>query len=838
MNITPVIITKNAAKTIDLTLESLKCFGEVIVYDTGSVDETPDIACKFKNVRLFRATFTGFGDSKNQAALLAGNDWILSIDSDEVLGPALLRSIRKLQPDENSVYRFRRYNYYKTRRIKYSGWGQEYVTRLYNRNNLCFNNKFVHESIETGKTKIITLKGDLRHYSYHSISEFAIKRDYYSDLFVKEQTGKRKTSPILAFLRGAFDFLNTFFIKLAFLDGYRGLLIAVSNANVTFFKYLKLYEANINNNNRVSLIINVKNASHFLKLTFESILFQNSPPCEIVFCYQSNNHEIEKQIEEFEQNSFISIVRIGIENFNINSLQWINEAVKTAKYEYLVFIESGSFVSKGFILDHLKKAQRGVFIKTRRIDLNLKETKRTLLSYEDIKKLSIFFIIRKLLVSSRLIKIFTQSGIREINLNSNDIGTVFSFFKNDFSKIAETKFQSGFVDEQKINLADILNSEGLRKKELSIFQPSYKLYMNGNGESPANGSRVLVCLDRLKYLNCGIGQVSLNLGRKLIENKNSQFNLNYLLPAKGFSEFDNRVNSIRLTAWRRLFPDFIKNFDLVHITHQLPVYNFGSAKKKLLTIHDLNFIYIKSKRKIEKYLRRIQGNIDKADAIVFISEFTKQICYQNLIIPENKIVRIIYNGVTAPVKNNNLPKWMESKDFIFSIGQFLNKKNFHVLIPFVKLLPENYMLIIAGENNTIYGQKIKKLIIDSNLENRIFLPGGISEYDKNYLFHNCKAFVFPSIAEGFGLPVIEAMLCNKPVFCSNRTSLKEIGNKFAFFWDNFDAEDMLEIFNKGMAGFNLEYMQEQFEYAMTYTYERNVSEYLKLYKELIAMSRA
>ncbi|NJO91802.1 MAG: hypothetical protein HC831_24650 [Chloroflexia bacterium] len=99
--------------------------------------------------------------------------------------------------------------------------------------------------METENVKIKTLKGHLLHYSYLSISDFSIKRDLYSELFAIQYKGKRKSSPAIAILKSVFDFFNTFVIQLACLDGYRGMLIAVSNAHVTFTKYLKLYEANL-----------------------------------------------------------------------------------------------------------------------------------------------------------------------------------------------------------------------------------------------------------------------------------------------------------------------------------------------------------------------------------------------------------------------------------------------------------------------------------------------------------------------------------------------------------------------------------------------------------------
>ncbi len=244
-NISAVLITKNAEATISLTLKSLQEFSEVIVLDTGSTDRTLEMCKRFKNVEIYQTGFSGFGEAKNKAAELAKNDWILSIDADEVIDKELLESIKKVTLQKDVIYKWRRVNFYREKRINYSGWGKEYVTRLYNKKQTSFNQKLVHESIDTENVRIKTLKGHLLHYSYLTISDFAIKRDMYSELFAIQYKGKRKSSPAIAIFKSVFDFFNTFILQLACLDGYRGMLIAVSNAHVTFTKYLKLYEANL-----------------------------------------------------------------------------------------------------------------------------------------------------------------------------------------------------------------------------------------------------------------------------------------------------------------------------------------------------------------------------------------------------------------------------------------------------------------------------------------------------------------------------------------------------------------------------------------------------------------
>ncbi len=294
-NISTVLIAKNAEATISLTLKSLIEFPEVIVLDTGSNDQTIEICKRFKNVRLFSSGFHGFGKAKNLAASLAKYDWIFSIDADEVVSEKLLEPIKNEQLENNKVYSIRRRNFYRNKRINYSGWGKEYVARLYNRKHTSFNEKLVHESIMHEKCKTEKLEGDLLHYSYLNISDFAMKRDLYSELFAIEYKGKKKSSPFIALVKSSFNLFNTYFTRFAFLDGYRGLLITISNAHVTFIKYLKLYEANMG--------YGMLNRSALLKGDIQLIAHDNIEQAEIISEISSNNTIKRKVDIEFVKNN-------------------------------------------------------------------------------------------------------------------------------------------------------------------------------------------------------------------------------------------------------------------------------------------------------------------------------------------------------------------------------------------------------------------------------------------------------------------------------------------------------------------------------------------------------
>lgn len=244
MNISAVVLAKNNEKTIGNTLKSLTDFNDVVVYDNGSTDDTIQIVKSFTNVNLIQGEFKGFGWSKNKAASYAINEWILIIDSDEVVDGELLGILKSKVLDKNCVYKFNFKAFYKDIQVKHCGWNNQKIKRLYNKSVTSYNSNDVHEDIITDGLKTEVLDGNVEHYSYHSISEFIIKADRYSTLFAKNNVGKKKSSPLKALFNGMYSFIRTYIFKQGFRDGYVGLIIAYSHMVTNFYKYIKLYEIN------------------------------------------------------------------------------------------------------------------------------------------------------------------------------------------------------------------------------------------------------------------------------------------------------------------------------------------------------------------------------------------------------------------------------------------------------------------------------------------------------------------------------------------------------------------------------------------------------------------
>lgn len=242
--ITLCMLTKNAASHLKKALDSAVEFDEILILDNGSTDTTLSIAQSYPNVRLKHSPFIGFGPLRNFAASLAKHDWILMLDSDETISPALQKELVSLSLDPNCVYQILRHNFYNGKRIYGSNWNPDWVARLYHKQKTSYCNSQVHESLKTNHLQLVSLKGHLTHTPYASISDFLQKMEHYTSLFAEQNKGKRKSSFASALWHAFFSFFKSYFIKKGILDGTEGFIISFYNANTAFYKYLKLVEAN------------------------------------------------------------------------------------------------------------------------------------------------------------------------------------------------------------------------------------------------------------------------------------------------------------------------------------------------------------------------------------------------------------------------------------------------------------------------------------------------------------------------------------------------------------------------------------------------------------------
>lgn len=239
------IIVKNGEKYLQDCLDALRSFEEIILLDNGSVDKTQMIASRFENVKIINHKFIGFGPLKNLAADFTKNDWILSLDCDEILPPELLDEILNITLDEKCVYRFSRRSYFKNKWIKGCGWHPDKILRLYNKNRTEFNDNQVHESVLVKPgMQAVDLKGHIKHYPYHSTDELLDKARFYATLYAQQHMGEKRSSPVKAVIRGTAAFLKSYILRGGCRDGYEGFIISYSQGFAAFLKYILLYEKN------------------------------------------------------------------------------------------------------------------------------------------------------------------------------------------------------------------------------------------------------------------------------------------------------------------------------------------------------------------------------------------------------------------------------------------------------------------------------------------------------------------------------------------------------------------------------------------------------------------
>jgi glycosyltransferase involved in cell wall biosynthesis len=237
-----IIITKNEAHDIRDCLTSVAWADEIIVLDSGSTDDTLNIAREFTSHVYTSPDWQGFGIQKNRALAYATKDWVLSLDADERVDAALQSEIQQvLKSPKLDIYFMPRLSSFCGRFIHHSGWRPDYVARLFKRGSAEFSNHLVHESL-IFSTPAGYLTQSLVHLSYKNLDEVLDKMQRYAMSGAAELHAKNKRTSLLdAIGHGVWAFIRTYIIRLGFLDGAQGFMLAVNNAETTYYKYLQLY---------------------------------------------------------------------------------------------------------------------------------------------------------------------------------------------------------------------------------------------------------------------------------------------------------------------------------------------------------------------------------------------------------------------------------------------------------------------------------------------------------------------------------------------------------------------------------------------------------------------
>jgi glycosyltransferase involved in cell wall biosynthesis len=236
-----IIIAKNEAANIGDCLDSVVFADERIVVDSGSNDDTVRIATD-KGARVKQHAFSGFGAQKNFALSLARGNWVLSIDADERVSLALAAEIKSAIANPIAAgYEMPRRSSFCGRVMRHSGWWPDYVLRLFRRGTTRFSDDLVHErAICDGP--VVRLSEPLLHHPVREISDAHARVDRYSTAGARMLVASgRRVSFASGYLHGGWTFLRTYVLRLGFLDGHEGFLLACANAQGTYYRYMKAW---------------------------------------------------------------------------------------------------------------------------------------------------------------------------------------------------------------------------------------------------------------------------------------------------------------------------------------------------------------------------------------------------------------------------------------------------------------------------------------------------------------------------------------------------------------------------------------------------------------------
>jgi glycosyltransferase involved in cell wall biosynthesis len=472
--ISAVIITYNEEENISRCIDSLRYVAdEIVVVDCFSTDSTKRI-CQAKGVEFYENEFQGFSRQKNFAVGLTKHELILSLDADEYLSKELVQSILEVKMNcEKDGYSMNRLSSYAGQWIRTCGWYPDTKLRLWKKKSGNWTG-CVHERVKLSKSSSLQqLKGDLLHHAYDNIAQFLEKIQRYSDIYAAENQFKITSSPSKIFYKTAYSFTKSFFLKRGILDGYRGLLISVCNANFTFYKYSKLLE--LNRRLKTSLIISTYNRENALELALLSILNQTEMPDEIIIADDGSRPDTRQLLDDYREKFPVPLLHCWEKEAQTGQIR--NKAIASSTGEYIIHVDGDLILHRNFIHAHKKAVQRGRFIQGSKVSLSKGITERAL----SLKTINNFFSLKAGFVNgidsvfSPLLK-WVISGFKN-NRKGMEMCNL-AFWKEDFLRI--NGFNEDVIDwgVEEIAMPLRLINSGIRRFNLRFAGFGYHLHRN------------------------------------------------------------------------------------------------------------------------------------------------------------------------------------------------------------------------------------------------------------------------------------------------------------------------------------------------------------------------
>ena len=310
-------------------------------------------------------------------------------------------------------------------------------------------------------------------------------------------------------------------------------------------------------------------------------------------------------------------------------------------------------------------------------------------------------------------------------------------------------------------------------------------------------------LGRLSHWHDGLGEFSRQLGGALAAQAprlrdEYGWQLHFHLPREFHGVFGDQVGYLATHTSQRWLHLRGTRFALWHLLHQHNRLRAPLGTQRLVeTVHDLNFLHSKSADKVERYRKRQRRRLARCDAAIAITHHVAQDIARELA-PVPVPVHVIHNGATdlSGVPREPIAGLSDGPPYLLHISRMAPSKNIVALLALAAAWPEQ-RLVLAGATSAYTGE-VKRLVAERGLHN-VVVQLDLSVGQKAALYAGCQGFLFPSLAEGFGLPPIEAMHFGKPVFLSRLTSLPEVGGDVAHYFDSFDGAAMRAVVQAGLA---------------------------------------
>ena len=353
-----------------------------------------------------------------------------------------------------------------------------------------------------------------------------------------------------------------------------------------------------------------------------------------------------------------------------------------------------------------------------------------------------------------------------------------------------------------------------------------------------NERRIGISLGNIGALHDGLGEFALQIGQRLAVQAPAWraqhgIHIDFHLREKLVGLYGDQVGYLPANRWQRLRHVRPQPYALWHSLHQLnKTLPPKDTAVRLVTVHDLNYLYGRNAFSTWRHDRRTRALMARTDEVVAISQYTARDVREHL--GWTGPLEVIYNGarsfVAAP--REPLPGWApdDARPFLYHLSRMSPSKNPQAIIDLARAWPE-MTFVLCGPP----GDDTRQLRAKVQLPNLQFHLG-ISDAQKAWAYAHCTGFLFPSLAEGFGLPPIEAMHFGKPVFLARRSCLPEIGGAAADYFDDFHPVSMRRVIEQGLARQAQPGRADAIRaHAAPFDWDRAAAAYLALYRRLLAL---